>query len=310
MEKGSHHIWHQSRVTQDICAQNQGENNMTWDTFDLNVQDRIAHLVLNRPEKRNALSLSFWKELPQALQALDDGGQARVLVISSTGPYFCSGIDTSMFGSFKPETNGPDAERQARIAGPMSRYESIMAFQRCFTALEQSRFPVLVAVQGGCIGAGLDMISACCLRYGSADAFFSVYEILMGMPADMGTFPRLTRLVPEGVVREMAYTGRRMEAAEAQQRGLLNRVFDTQTELIKGVMSIARDIADRAPLAVYGSKRLMNYGRDHSTGDTLDQVALWIAGLNPSEQLIEAATARAERRAPQFVDLPRRRRLA
>lgn len=280
---------------------------MTWESFELTITDQIAHLVLNRPEKRNALSRAFWTELPQAVQALDDGAQARVLVISSTGPYFSSGIDTSMFGSFKPDLEGPDAERRARLLGPLTRYEGIVAFQKSFSALEQCRIPVIAAVQGGCIGGGLDLLAACCIRYSTTDAFFSVYEVNVGMPADMGTLPRLTRFLPEGVVRELAYTGRRMEANEAHHRGLVNEIFSDHTTLLEGAMNIARQIASKAPLAVSGTKRLINYGRDHSTADTLDQVALWIAGMNPSEQVLEAARANANRVPANFVDLPTRR---
>ena len=280
---------------------------MTWESFELTVNDQIAHLVLNRPEKRNALSRAFWTELPQAIQALDDQAQARALVISSTGSYFSSGIDTSMFGSFKPHTDGPDAERSARIQGPLARYEGIVAFQRSFSALEQCRIPVIAAVQGGCIGGGLDLLAACCIRYATRDAFFSIYEINVGMPADMGTLPRLTRFLPEGVVRELAYTGRRMAAAEAHHRGLVNEVYADHASLLEGAMNIARQIASKAPLAVSGTKRLITYGRDHSTADTLDQVALWIAGMNPGEQVLEAAKANANRVPANFVGLPVRR---
>jgi enoyl-CoA hydratase len=277
---------------------------MSWESFDLQVTDRVAHLVLNRPEKRNALSLAFWRELPRAVRELDEAAQARVLVISSTGSYFSSGIDTSMFGSFRASAEGPDGERRARLTSPMARYEGILAFQRCFTALEQCRMPVIAAVQGGCIGGALDLASACCMRYASADAFFSIHEINVGMPADMGTFPRLARFVPEGMVRELAYTGRRMPAAEARERGLVNHVFATQQDMVEGVLGVARDIAAKAPLAVSGSKRLITYGRDHGTADTLEHVALWIAGLVPSEQIMEAARANAGRRTADFVDLP------
>lgn len=278
-----------------------------WESFDLKVEDRVAHLVLNRPGKRNAFSPAFWREFPRAVRELDDTSQARALVISSTGSYFSSGIDTSMFGSFRVSTDGPDGERRARLTSPLARYESIVALQRCFSVLEECRMPVLAAIQGGCIGGALDLASACCMRYASADAFFSIHEIQVGMPADMGTFPRLARFVPEGVVRELAYTGRRMHASEAAERGLVNKVFASQAEMLEGVLSVARDIAAKAPLAVTGSKRLINYGREHSTKDTLEHVALWIAGLVPSEQVLDAARANAERRTGDFVDLPPRR---
>ncbi|ABF12371.1 enoyl-CoA hydratase-related protein [Cupriavidus metallidurans] len=277
---------------------------MTWDSFTLSVEDHVAHLVLNRPEKRNALSRAFWTELPQAVQALDDGAQARVILISSTGPYFSSGIDIAMLGSLRPDMKGPDAERRARLIGPLTRYEGIVAFQRSFSSLEQCRLPVIAAVQGGCIGAGLDLLSACCIRYATSDAFFSVYEINVGMPADMGTLPRLTRFLPEGVVRELAYTGRRMDAREAHFRGLVNEVFDDHNSLLDKAKSVAREIASKAPIAIAGTKRLINYGRDHSTADTLDHVALWIAGMNPSEQILDAARANAGRASANFADLP------
>jgi enoyl-CoA hydratase len=279
---------------------------MAWNGFTLTVENRIAHLTLSRPEKRNALTRAFLQDLPAAIRELDDSGRARVLVVSSTGPYFSSGIDTAMFGAFAPAADGIDGARRARLTEPLARYEGISAMQRAFSALEQCRIPVIAAVQGGCIGAGLDLVSACCMRYASADAFFSIYEIHLGMPADLGTFPRLARHVPEGMVRELAYTGRRMGVAEARERGFVNEVFASQAEMLAGVAQVAKEIAAKAPLALMGTKRLITYGRDHSTADTLDQVALWIGGLVSTDQVKEAASARAERREPEFASLPPR----
>jgi len=178
--------------------------------------------------------------------------------------------------------------------------------QDCFTALKQCRMPVNAAVQGGCIGGGLDLIAACCMRYACADAFFSVHEVNLGMPTDMGSIPRLARWMPEGVLHELAYTGRRMPADEALVRGLVNRVFADQEALVAGTLEIAREIATKAPLAVHGSKRLITYGRDHSAADTSDHVALWSGGVLPSEQVMDAAVAQREKRACAFVDLLQR----
>jgi len=278
---------------------------MELENFDLSIDNGVAHLVMKRPEKRNAMSPSFWSELPATVRRLDGEAAARVVVISSAGSYFSSGLDTSMFGSMRLSGEGPDAERAQRLAGPLHRYQRIHHMQDSFSALEQCRMPVIAAVQGGCIGGGLDMVAACCIRYASADAFFSIHEINVGMPADMGSIPRLTRWMPEGIVRELAYTGRRMTADEALQRGLVNQVFADHAALVGGALELARLIAGKAPLAVHGSKRLITYGRDHSTADTLDQVALWIGGMLPSEQVVSAARALSEKRPGDFVELPR-----
>ena len=198
--------------------------------------------------------------------------QARVIVISSTGPHFTSGMDVSAFGSSESAQSDPDPERNARLRGLALRQRQIPAGN--VQLPERSRVPVLAAVQGGAIGAGVDLITACDMRYMTADAFLTIYEINIGMTADVGTFPRITNLLPEGIVKELAYTGRRMGAEEAKARGLINDIFPTQDDMLESVMKIAGQIASKAPLAIYGSKRMINYARDHSTEDTLDYVRI------------------------------------
>jgi len=165
--------------------------------------------------------------------------------------------------------------------------------------------PVLAAVQGGAIGAGVDLITACDMRYMTEDAFLSIYEINIGMTADVGTFPRITNLLPEGIVKELAYTGRRMSAAEAKSHGIINGVYKTQQDMLEAVMDIARQITKKAPLAVYGSKRIINYARDHSTADTLDYIGIWNASMLQHEEIQESMLANAEKRDGDFVDLPK-----
>jgi enoyl-CoA hydratase len=246
---------------------------------------------------------AFWDELPQIIEDIDANSRARVIVISSTGPHFTSGIDTGMF-SDNSITPGEDAARTARLQHGARFYDSVQRMQRTFTALEQCRIPVLAAIQGGCIGGGVDLITACDMRYASEDAFITVYEINIGMTADVGTFPRLVKLIPEGIVRELAYTGRRMPAREAQACGLVNRVFADQASMLTEVMAIAREIAARAPLAVYGCKRMINYARDHSTADGLDYIGIWNASMLQGEEIQEAISANRDRRAGEFVELP------
>jgi enoyl-CoA hydratase len=182
--------------------------------------------------------------------------------------------------------------------------------QNTFTCLDEARIPVLVAVQGGCIGGAVDFVSACDIRWASADAFFCIQEINIGMTADVGTFPRLCKLIPEGWMRELAYTGRRLTAAKAKEIGLVNEVFDTHEALVAHVMETAREIASKAPLAVTGSKVMINYARDHSIRDGLDYIATWQAGMFSPAHMAEAFRANAAKEPGNFPELlPLRNRM-
>jgi len=183
-------------------------------------------------------------------------------------------------------------------------YQNIKHMQKTFSVLEDCRVPVLVAIQGGCIGGGVDLTTACDIRYASTDAFFTIYEINIGMTADVGTFPRLVKLISEGIVKELAYTGRRMSAEEAKTVGLVNEVFESREAMLEGVMKVASEIASKAPLAIAGCKRLINYSRDHTTADGLDYISIWNASMLQPAEMMEAITANGEKRAGDFVDLP------
>ncbi len=281
-----------------------------YECFTVDITDHIAHVVMNRPDKRNSMTVAFWDELPAIIEDIDDGAKARVIVLSSTGPHFTSGIDVSLFGPdndlLEPESDNPFSERQdgARF------YDTVRRLQHSFSAIENCRLPVLVAIQGGCIGGGVDLVTACDMRYATEDAFLTIFETNIGMTADVGTFPRLVKLIPEGIVRELAYTGRRMPAAEAQATGLVNRVFPDHASLVAGVMEIAAEIARKAPLAVYGCKRIINYARDHTTADGLDYIGVWNASMLQLDEIREAMAAGQEQRAGRFAELPPRRRRA
>jgi len=284
---------------------------MSYSCFDLSVADGIAHIVLNRPEKRNSMVPEFWEELPAIVRDIDANAKARVIVISSTGPHFSSGMDLSAFQQ-NPELadTGDQASsrsRDARVRHGATFIDTASYFQDSFSALENCRIPVLVAIQGGCLGGGVDMVTACDIRYATEDAFICIQEINIGMTADVGTFPRLVKLIPEGIVRELAYTGRRMPAAEALSAGLVNRVFADHDSMLAEVMNIAREIASKPPLAVYGSKRMINYARDHSTADGLDYIAVWNASMLQAAEMQEAMQANMEKRPGEFVELPNQR---
>ena len=178
-----------------------------------------------------------------------------------------------------------------------------LRLQDSFTALERARMPVLCAIQGACVGGGIDMVSAADLRYADETAFFSIAEINIGMTADVGTFQRMPKLVPEGIVRELAYTGRRWTAAEAKAAGFVNAVFADHDALVAGVLAIAAEIADKPPIVVWGTKQAINYTRDHSVADGLEQIANWNAAMFDTADMGEAFRAKAEGRAPDFPDL-------
>jgi len=278
-----------------------------YECFEVSIKDNIARVQLNRPEKRNSMNPQFWKELPEIIRDIDQEARARVIVISSTGPHFSSGLDVSSFAGVASTASGADEKNKRTQAGSAS-YNNILHMQESFNCIEQARIPVLAAIQGGCIGGGVDLVTSCDIRYATADAFLTIFETNIGMTADVGTFPRLVKLIPEGYVKEMAYTGRRVAAAEAKQMGLINEVYTDQDAMLKAVMKIAAEIASKAPLAVYGCKKMINYARDHSTADGLDYIAIWNASHLKVEEIQEAMLANAENRPGEFVSIPKSRK--
>jgi enoyl-CoA hydratase len=275
---------------------------MSYECFDVSIDENIAHIVLNRPEKRNNMSAAFWDELPAIIRDIDEKARARVIVISSTGPHFCGGLDVGMFMAGDVKDDSTDVTRRRQKAANFLNSVSLM--QDSFSSLETCRLPVLAAIQGGCIGGGVDLVTACDMRYATRDAFMTIYETKIGMTADVGTFPRIVKLIPEGLVREMAYTGRRVSAEEARDMGLVNRVYDSHEDMLAGVMEIAREIAANAPLAVHGCKRAITYARDHSTQEGLEWIGMWNASMLQNDEILEAMSARQETRPAEFADLP------
>jgi enoyl-CoA hydratase len=280
---------------------------MSYECFDVSIENQIASIVLNRPDKRNSMNPAFWRELPEIVKDIDYGSKARVIVLSSTGPHFSSGLDVSSFAGVADPVEESD-KRTRQLQAGTAFYDNVLHMQDSFTCLENCRVPVLAAIQGGCIGGGVDLVTACDIRYATKDAFLTIFETNIGMTADVGTFPRLVKLIPEGYVREMAYTGRRVSAAEAKSMGLINQLFENHEAMLDGVMAIAADIASKAPLAVYGCKKMISYARDHNTADGLDYIAIWNATHLKLEEIQEAMTANAEKRPGDFVEIPKSRR--
>src|SRR5512135_3375635 len=218
---------------------------MEFKTLRVALDGQVAHIELNRPERANALELAMWTELRDAMRWLDETAAARVGVISGAGKHFTAGIDLGMLSGMKAQISddcdGRSREKLRRV---------ILDLQDCLSSIGRCRKPVIAAIHGACVGGGIDLVCACDLRYCSADAFFSVKEIDVGLTADVGTLQRLPRLIGEGPARELAYTGRNVDGREAQELGLVNRCFDTPAELASGVAALAAAIAAKSPLAM------------------------------------------------------------
>lgn len=279
---------------------------MGYTCFDIEETEGVAHVRLSRPDAYNSMIPAFWSELPEIIGDLSDSGRVRAIVLSSTGKHFCAGMDLAVFtggGGDSTDAVNPGAGIKETGRQRAALRLNVLHLQDAFTAFERARMPVLVAIQGGCIGGGVDMVTAADCRYATEDAFFCIQEINIGMTADVGTLQRLPKLIPEGVVRELAYTGRRMPAAEAHQYGLVNQVFVDHEAMLSGVHEIAAEIASKSPLAIHGTKETILYTRDHSVEDSLKYIAAWQTGMFQPGDMAEAFTAKAEGRDTEFDDL-------
>lgn len=268
-----------------------------YSTLDVTIENKIAHVRLNRPEKLNSMVPAFWQELPQAIRHIDYDASARVIVISSEGKHFSAGMDLSVFKGMAADFSGEPARRAEQLR------RLVLELQDSFNVLENARIPVLAAVQGGAIGGAVDMICACDARYCTQDAFFTIKETAIGMTADLGTLQRLPHLMPVGLVKELAYTGRNMGAQEAKSCGFVNHVFADQGEMLEGVMALAKQMAAHSPVAVSGCKQMINYARDHSVADSLEYMATWQTGQFQLADIQAAMAAQESGTAPHYDDL-------
>jgi enoyl-CoA hydratase len=272
---------------------------MTYRCFDFSISNKVAHLIFNRPHASNAMQPVFWRELNEIVSALQRMASARALVISSTGDLFTAGMADDVFDYDFP---GGEADIGTAV-GRANMAMQLEEMQRAFTALERLRMPVIAAIQGGCIGSGVDMICACDIRLATKDAFFCIQEINVGMTADLGTLQRLPKLIPEGVVHELAYTGRSLTAQRALALGLVNEVFESRENMIVEALRMASEIAEKPPVAIWGSKQAIHYARDHSTEDALRQMGWLQAGIWQGANLKEAVRAKRQGKPPQYADL-------
>ncbi|KAM3579945.1 hypothetical protein VKS41_007663 [Umbelopsis sp. WA50703] len=244
------------------------------------IADHVLFVELNRPKKLNAFNPTLVKEVREIFGVIKDDMNIRAVVLSSAGRMFTAGLDLSESGLAIMDGEGDVAR------GAFHRRRHIEEFQAAFTAIEQCDKPVIAAIHNGCFGAGVDMITACDIRYGTKDSFFCVKEVDVGLAADVGTLQRLPKVIGNNsLVRELCFTGRNLYAEEAMHCGLINKVLASKEEVVAEAVKTAKLIATKSPVAVLGTKRLLNYSRDHSVAEGLDYTVTWNAAMLNTEDI-------------------------
>jgi enoyl-CoA hydratase len=270
---------------------------MTYTTLKVTHDGPVAHVQLCRPEALNSMIAAFWTEMVAAFTALDQHDDVRCVLLSSTGKHFSAGLDLGLAAS----TLSPQHDDPARARAQLR--QTIKQMQESFSVIDRCRVPVVAVIQGGCIGAGVDLVTACDIRIGAADCFFTIQEINLGIVADVGTLQRIPHLLPQGLIRELAYTGRRMQADEALRTGFINAAHADHASAVTAGLALAQDIASKSPMAITGIKHVLNMGRHQSIEEGLEYVATWNAGMMMGQDLSESISALTEKRAAQFKSL-------
>jgi enoyl-CoA hydratase len=254
-------------------------------------------VAFNRPDKANSLNKQAWDEMKSIFEEADQNPEVRVIILSGEGKHFCAGIDLSMLmniGGFQ----GKGCESRKR-----ETFRKELAYlQDCVSAIEKCRKPVIAAIQKACVGGGVDIISACDMRYCTEDAFFSIKEVDMGLVADVGTMQRLPKIIPYGIAAELAYTGRKVFGQEGKEIGLINQVYADKASMMEEVQKIAATIASKSPVVIRGTKHILQHTRDHSVNEGLNYMQTWNAAFIFSEDIMEAFQATMQKRKPVFND--------
>ncbi len=274
------------------------------DVLTVEFDGHVATVWLDRPQKRNAFAPDFWDDLPRIIEGLADDAETRAVIIAARGQSFTVGIDlkafgpTFMSGGIAPDDPNPPSSDVGRRR---ALYRSVKRLQETFTAIAECPKPVIAAIHGHCIGAGIDLITACDIRIAAVDAIFSVRETKIAMVADVGTLQRLPRIINPGYVADVVFTGRDFTAHEAETMGLVTRVLPDIETLHQAAAEIAAEIAANSPLAVQGAKAVLAAEAEMSVDEALDHIALWNAAFIQSNDFVEAVMAFMAKRPPEFT---------
>ncbi|XP_078215428.1 delta(3,5)-Delta(2,4)-dienoyl-CoA isomerase, mitochondrial isoform X1 [Callithrix jacchus] len=274
------------------------------------VQKHVLHVQLNRPNKRNAMNRAFWREMVECFNKISRDADCRAVVISGAGKMFTAATsDFPVPGThlecidlmdMASEIMQPKGDDVARISWYFR--DLITRYQETFTVIEKCPKPVIAAVHGGCIGGGVDLVTACDIRYCAQDAFFQVKEVDMGLAADVGTLQRLPRVIGnQSLVNELAFTARKMMADEALGSGLVSRVFPDKEVMLNAALALAAEISSKSPVAVQGIKVNLLYSRDHSVAEGLNHMASWNMSMLQTQDLIKSVQAATEKKELKSV---------
>jgi enoyl-CoA hydratase len=270
---------------------------MAYETLDVTVDEQIAHVALNRPDSLNAMNSNFFKEIKEVFETLDRNPSVRAIILSGNGKHFTAGLDLKENNAIMDNKDGDPAREREKLR------RHIIWLQECFHVIEKANAPVIAAIHGACVGGGIDLIAACDIRVASNDAWFCIQEINVAIVADLGTLQRASTLVPQGILREWALTGRKVSVDETKQYGFINHIESSKDTALVKAFDIAKTISEKSPIAVAGTKKILIHARDHSVLDGLDYVATWNSGMMLGDDLPKAAMATLKKETPFFEDL-------
>ncbi len=276
-------------------------DSFTSDVLTIEVGDHVATLWLDRPEKRNAMGQAFWDDLPVAMAAIGADPSIRVVIIAARGPHFSVGLDLVAMAGISSIPESADGIRPSSATRAWHARKQVIKMQASITAVADCPLPVIAAIQGYCIGGGVDLISACDIRLASADALFSVRETKVAIVADVGSLQRLPAIIGKGHLAELAYTGKDIDATRAESIGLVNAISADADTVVADARAMAAEIAANSPLAVQGTKAVLVACEDRSVSEGLDYVATWNSAFLASDDLTEAMTAFMEKRPATFT---------
>ena len=274
----------------------------TYESLAVEIKDNVAQVTLLGPGKGNAMGPAFWAEMPVVFAELDDDPEVRAIVLNGSGKNFSYGLDLLAMGGMLPSVDGGSGSEGGGSARPRTKFHTtVKRMQDSITAVADCRTPTIAAIHGWCIGGGVDLISAVDIRYASADAKFSVREVKLAIVADVGSLARLPYIISDGHLRELALTGKDIDAARAEKIGLVNEVLPDAEATLAAAHATAAEIAANSPLTVRGVKDVLDEQRTDDVAASLRYVAAWNSAFLPSRDLKEAVTAMFEKRPPNFT---------